>query len=165
MAEREPDREVYVSARGQHDNIGDVVLRRGLLAALRPAGRLNVNVVGLPAGYVAALHLAPEDRMVGDAGAWGRALTRGASGGYVYGFNAGETYASRAYAQHCLKMAPLLALSRARRGSAFHVGLGLRAQHRGWAGVLRAALAVCDEVAWRDAVSRDWVGRTCSPSR
>lgn len=151
--------EVYVSARGQGDNLGDSVLRRGLLGLLRPLGRLNVNVVGLGEGYRAALGLGPDDRLVDDARTWGRELVRGAARGYVYGFNAGETYADPAYARHVLKMAPLLALSRLRGGYAVHVGLGLRAPHPVWGRLLGAGLLVCDEVAWRDAESRSWTGR------
>lgn len=150
-------RDVFVSARGQHDNLGDSVLRRGLLDALRPLGSLHVNVAGLSDGYLGALGLGADDVLVREG--WGGLLVRGAARGYVYGFNAGETYANPAYAAHCAKMAPLLALSRARGGSAFHVGLGLRSPNRAWAGVLRASLAVCDELAWRDAQSLRWVGR------
>jgi len=152
-------RDVLVSARGQSDNLGDSVLRRGLLDALRPLGRLVVNVDGLPDGYVAALGLQAQDLLVRDRRDWARRTLSGAWGGAVYGFNAGETYATAGYAGHLLKTAPLITVSRLRGGAGLHVGLGLRAPHRLWGRVLGAALLPCDVVAWRDGDSRAWAGR------
>ncbi|WP_157465498.1 hypothetical protein [Cellulomonas sp. Leaf395] len=152
-------RDVLVSARGQTDNLGDSVLRRGLLDALRPLGRLVVNVDGLPDGYVGALGLQAQDVLVRDRRDWARRSLSGAWAGAVYGFNAGETYATAGYAGHLLKTAPLVATSRLRGGAGLHVGLGLRAPHRLWGLALNVALLSCDVVAWRDADSRSWVGR------
>ncbi|WP_315097008.1 hypothetical protein, partial [uncultured Cellulomonas sp.] len=152
-------RDVLVSARGQTDNLGDSVLRRGLLDALRPLGRLVVNVDGLPDGYVSALGLQAQDLQVRDRRDWARRSSGGAWAGAVYGFNAGETYATPGYAGHLLKLAPLVAVSRLRGGAGLHVGLGLRAPHPLWGRVLRLGLAPCSIVAWRDADSRSWVGR------
>ncbi|NUU16868.1 hypothetical protein HP550_06340 [Cellulomonas humilata] len=152
-------RDVLVSARGQADNLGDSVLRRGLLDALRPLGRLVVNVDGLPDGYVGALGLQAQDLLVRDRREWARRSAAGAWGGAVYGFNAGETYATPGYAGHLLKTAPLVALSRLRGGAGLHVGLGLRAPHPLWGRVLNLGLLPVSVVAWRDADSRAWVGR------
>ena len=154
-----PVRDVLVSARGQTDNLGDSVLRRGLLDALRPLGRLVVNVDGLPDGYVGALGLQAQDLLVRDRREWARRSAAGAWGGAVYGFNAGETYATGGYAGHLLKTAPLVTLSRLRGGAGLHVGLGIRAPHPFWGRVLNLGLLPCDVVAWRDADSRAWVGR------
>jgi hypothetical protein len=152
-------RDVLVSARGQTDNLGDSVLRRGLLDALRPLGRLVVNVDGLPDGYVGALGLQAQDLLVRDRRDWARRSTAGAWQGAVYGFNAGETYATAGYAGHLLKTAPLVLASRLRGGAGLHVGLGLRAPSRLWGPVLGLALLPCSVVAWRDADSRSWAGR------
>ncbi|QTE28905.1 hypothetical protein [Pengzhenrongella sicca] len=150
--------EVLVSARGQVDNLGDSVLRRGLLRALRPAGDLVVNVVGMPAGYRAGLGLGPSDRLVADAGAWGPLLARGLLRGGFYAYNAGETYADPAYARHCLGSLPLLLAGRLRGGHAVHTGFGIRAPHPVWGRAVRIGLAACDEVSWRDTPSRDAIG-------
>lgn len=150
--------DVFVSARGQVDNLGDSVLRRGLLRALRPAGDLTVNVVGMPAGYLTGLEVGPGDRLVADAAQWGPTLTRGLLRGGFYAYNAGETYADSAYTRHCLATLPLLLAGRLRGGRSVHTGFGLRSPHPVWGRALRVGLAACDEVTWRDAPSRDAIG-------
>ena len=150
--------EVLVSARGQVDNLGDSVLRRGLLRALRSAGDLTVNVVGMPPGYLTGLGLSDADVLVSDPARWGPTLTRGLLGGALYGYNAGETYATAGYARHCFTTAPLLLAGRLRGGRSVHTGFGIRAPHRFWGRAIRLGLAGCDELTWRDASSRDWIG-------
>jgi hypothetical protein len=150
--------EVLFSARGQVDNLGDSVLRRSLLRALRPAGDLTISVVGMPEGYLSGLDLAPGDRLVRDTADWGPLLVRELLAGALYAYNAGETYADATYARHCLITAPLLLAGRLRGGRSVHTGFGIRAPHPVWGRAVRLGLAACDEVAWRDAPSRDWIG-------
>ena len=156
--------EVLVSARGQVDNLGDSVLRRGLLRALRRAGDLTISVVGMPPGYLTGLGLSDADVLVSDPARWGPTLTRGLLGGALYGYNAGETYATAGYARHCFTVAPLLLAGRLRGGRSVHTGFGIRAPHPFWGRALRLGLAGCDELTWRDASSLGWVGAgTLSP--
>ena len=150
--------EVLVSARGQVDNLGDSVLRRALLRAIRPVGHLTVNVVGMPEGYLSGLDLRPGDRLVRDPADWGPRLARGLLNGALYAYNAGETYADAAYTRHCLLTLPLLLAGRVRGGRAVHTGFGVRSSHPVWGRALRLGLAACDEVTWRDAPSRKAIG-------
>ena len=61
--------QVYASAVGQYDNLGDTVLRRGFLDGLRRVGPLNVFVGKRDADYLSALGLGEADTLVGGVGA------------------------------------------------------------------------------------------------
>jgi hypothetical protein len=149
---------ILVSGQGQADNLGDSVLRRGLLDALRPHGRLAVNVSDLPSTYISGLGLQPEDLVVRTRADWQRGLARSMARACVYAYNSGEAQLTGRYALNYGRLVPLLALNRARGGAAVHLGFGLRADDRRWAPVVKATLAACDLVTWRDEDSRRWVG-------
>ncbi|ADG73648.1 conserved hypothetical protein [Cellulomonas flavigena DSM 20109] len=149
--------DVLVSAVGQHDNIGDTVLRRAYLDEVRPLGRLHVFVGDKPDGYVAGLGLHPTDVVHRSPGSWRASVRDGLLAGSFYGFDSGETEVRRAYARRYARLAPLLALNRARGGAAVQAGTGVRADHR-WRVPIAAVLRLCDVVTWRDAYSRDLMG-------
>jgi len=149
--------EVFVSAVGQHDNIGDTVLRRAYLDVVRPLGRLHVFVGDKPDGYVGGLRLAPGDVVHREPTSWRTAVRDGLLGGAFYGFDSGETEVRRPYARRYARLAPLLAVNRARGGTAVQVGTGVR-ESQPWRVPISAVLRLCDVVAWRDAYSRDLMG-------
>lgn len=149
--------DLLVSAVGQHDNIGDTVLRRAFLDAVRPLGPLQVYVGDRPEGYVTGLRLGPDDVVHRDPARWRTAVMHGLLAGAFYGFDSGETELRRAYAQRYLRLAPLLAVNRARGGVAVQAGTGVRAATP-WRLPIAAVLRLCDVVAWRDQYSRDAVG-------
>lgn len=149
--------EVFVSAVGQHDNIGDTVLRRAYLDVVRPLGRLHVFVGDKPAGYVAGLGLRPDDVVHRVPAAWRAAVRDGLLAGSFYGFDSGETEVRRPYARRYARLAPLLAVNRARGGTAVQVGTGVR-EPRPWRHPIAAVLRLCDVVSWRDTYSRDLMG-------
>lgn len=149
---------ILVSAEGQTDNVGDSVLRRGLLDALRPHGELVVRLADTTDDYVTGLRLRPEDTVVTSRAQWQQEVLAAARRGDVLAHNAGEALLTRSWALGYAKMAPLLALARLRGGHAVHLGFGLRAPHPVWGPVVRAALAPCDLVTWRDDDSRHWAG-------
>jgi polysaccharide pyruvyl transferase WcaK-like protein len=150
--------DILVSGKGQPDNLGDSVLRRGLLDALRRHGDLVVSVVDLPDAYLSGLGLQPQDTVVASRSDWQQRVARSCLSGCLYAFNAGEAQQTREYALAYLKMLPLLVVNRLRGGRAVHVGFGLRAPDRTWGRAMRPVLAACQEVAWRDADSRQWAG-------
>lgn len=150
--------DILVSGKGQSDNLGDSVLRRGLLDALRRHGDLVVSVLDLPDAYLSGLGLRPGDTVVRSRPEWQQRVARSCLSGCLYAFNAGEAQLTAGYAASYLKMLPLLVANRLRGGRAVHVGFGLRAPDGTWGRAMRAVLAVCDEVTWRDAESRRWVG-------
>lgn len=149
---------ILVSAEGQTDNVGDSVLRRGLLDALRPHGRLVVRLAETTDEYVTGLRLHPEDTVVSSRAQWQQEVLAAARRGDVLAHNAGEALLTRGWALGYARMAPLLALARLRGGHAVHLGFGLRAPHPVWGPVVHAALAPCDLVTWRDDDSRRWAG-------
>ena len=150
--------DILVSGKGQPDNLGDSVLRRGLLDALRRHGDLVVSVIDLPDAYLSGLGLQPGDTTVASRPEWQQRVARSCLSGCLYAFNAGEAQLTAGYAASYLKMLPLLVANRLRGGRAVHVGFGLRAPNATWGRAMRAVLAACQEVAWRDADSRRWVG-------
>lgn len=149
---------ILVSAEGQTDNVGDSVLRRGLLDTLRQHGELVVRLADTTPEYVAGLRLDPRDTVVTSRVQWQREVLAAARDGQVLAHNAGEALLTRDWALGYVKLAPVLALARLRGGHALHTGFGLRAPHPLWGRVVRTALLPCDLVTWRDASSRQWVG-------
>ena len=149
---------VFASAIGQHDNIGDTVLRRGFLDVLRSAGPLHVYVGSQGEDQLSALGLAEGDTLYRSSPEWRSALSgtflRGPA---VYAFDTGEAELTKPFAQRYLRLAPLLLANRVRGGSAVHVGVGLR-RSTPWRHPIGAVLRLCDLVTWRDAFSREVVG-------
>ncbi|PWD51939.1 hypothetical protein C8046_16085 [Serinibacter arcticus] len=151
---------VWVSVPGQVDNVGDTVLRRGLLEALRPLGTLHVFVGDHDDAYCTGLRLRPEDVVHRSVPAWRRDVARAVlSGRATYAYNAGEMIVDRRYVASYARFAPLLAAGRLRGGRAVHTGFGIRASNPRWNWALRAALAPVDVVTWRDPVSAETIRR------
>lgn len=86
---------IFVNPAGQRDNIGDSVLRRAYLDALRGAGRLHV-LVGQDHDFASGLGLQPADRCYSSRASWlCSALGYAAAGPAVFAVNAGEFVGSR----------------------------------------------------------------------
>jgi Polysaccharide pyruvyl transferase len=150
--------QVFASAMGQYDNVGDTVLRRGFLDTLRRVGTLNVFVGNRDADHVSALGLAEHDILYHTSAEWrarvSRALTKERS---LYAFDTGETEVRRAFALRYLRLAPLLIASRLRGGISAHVGVGVR-ESTPWRVPISAVLRLCSVVTWRDEYSRRVMG-------
>lgn len=149
--------EVLASAVGQHDNVGDTVLRRAYLDVLRPLGRLHVYVGDKPDGYVRGLAPHEDDVLHRDPATWRRAVSAALLRGAVYGFDSGETEVRAPYAKRYLRLAPLLLANRLRGGTAVQVGVGVR-EAQPWRRPIAGVLRLCDVVTWRDGYSRDLMG-------
>lgn len=165
---------VFASALGQHDNIGDTVLRRGFLDVLRSAGPLHVYVGRQGDDQLSALGTRPGDTLYRSSPEWRTGLStilRGEPA--LYAFDTGEAELSRPFAQRYLRLAPLLLANKVRGGASAHLGVGLR-RSTSWRHPIGAVLRLCDVVTWRDARSRDlmrlgtvtpdWAFRTGSPA-
>jgi polysaccharide pyruvyl transferase WcaK-like protein len=147
--------QIYVSGLGQSDNIGDTVLRRGFMNALRPSGSISVFVGNRGAGYERGLGLQEGDSVYRDAQLWRRKLFRSLlAGRSMYAFGTGEMQLDRRYAGYYIRLWPLLAVSRLRGGKLVHVGLGVRRKSVVWGAIIQAVLQLCHIVSWRDAWSR-----------
>jgi hypothetical protein len=149
---------VFASAMGQVDNVGDTVLRRAFLNAIRPAGELQVFVGSRDDSYLSGLGLAPGDVLFRRSDEWRREISRTTwREPMLYAFNAGEMELQRSYAVHYLRLAPLLLASKLRGGHAVHAGLGIRTS-TAWRHPIAATLRLCDVVSWRDPYSRTSMG-------
>lgn len=149
---------VLVSAVGQHDNVGDTVLRRGLLDALRTIAPLQVYVGDKSDGYLSGLGLHADDLPVRDGAQWRRTVSRRMlGGGAVYAFDTGETEVQASFARRYARIAPLLLINRLRGGVAVQLGVGVREPSR-WRHPIAAVLRLCDTITWRDETSRRIMG-------
>lgn len=149
---------VFATGIGQIDNVGDTVLRRGFLDALRPLGDLQVFVGTRETTYTSGLGLADTDVLFTSAEQWRREVSRTAlCEPTVYAFNAGEMELRRRYAMHYVRLAPLLLASRLRGGHSVHVGVGVR-QDSVWKYPVALTLRLADLVSWRDPMSRAMMG-------
>lgn len=153
-------REIYVSVNGQLDNIGDSILRRGLLDAVRPyASRLHVFIGEDDRDYVSGLGLADTDHIYTSKLRWQlSALVAAARGHASYVFNPGETKIEVGSKYVGILGKAILRAVRARGGAVIHAGIGVRKPTGDAPSATRDLLASCEVLAWRDHLSRDFVG-------
>jgi len=153
-------RPIYVPAIGQYDNIGDIILRRPLLDALRQRGPLHVYIGNAPDGYAEGLQVRPGDTIYRSFRRWYLAALRDAiRGGIVYVFKPGEIQMSLPGMKEHLSALPLLALSRARGGVALRVGVGSRNFSRRFRPLFMPSVRLSDLSLWRDARTQEFVGK------
>ncbi|WP_454131176.1 polysaccharide pyruvyl transferase family protein [Microbacterium lacticum] len=149
---------MFVSAVGQDTNVGDSVLRRGYLDALRTVGQIHVLVSGTSGDYRDGLGLQEDDVAYDSRDAWwSDAYAAAKRGPVVVAFNAGEMQLNRTFALSYARHANLIRRAKRRGGFGVHLGMGIRS-NSAWRVPVGAMLRVCDEVAWRDPSSRDWAG-------
>ncbi|SDM76872.1 Polysaccharide pyruvyl transferase family protein WcaK [Cryobacterium flavum] len=153
-------RDIFVPARGQYDNIGDILLRRQLLDWLRASGPLHVYVGEAPDGYAEGLGLTPVDVQYRSFRRWyAAALASAARGRASYVFKPGEIQLTLIGMKEHLAMLPVLALVRARHGRVARVGVG----SRNFAPLPRAlmgpSIALSNVSLWRDAATAGYLGQ------
>lgn len=145
------EKQIFVPGVGQHDNIGDIILRRQLLDMLRPLGRLHIYVGASPSGYDEALGLGPDDIVYRSFRGWyAHALKTTIRHETAYVFKPGEIQLTLVGMKEHVGMLPLLALIRIRGGQVLRVGVG----SRGFAPLPRAlmapSIALSNLTLWRD---------------
>ncbi|MFB2586742.1 glycosyltransferase [Herbiconiux liukaitaii] len=147
---------VFVSAVGQDSNVGDSVLRRAYLDALRHAGTLHVLTGDNSSSYITGLGLQDHDVPYASRRAWWRAaLKSAASDRTVIAYNAGEMQSNRSFAISYLRHLALFQLARLRGGHGIHIGMGIR-RHTRLSKVIGLLLKPAAIVSWRDDSSRRW---------
>jgi hypothetical protein len=152
------DVHVFVNPSGQRDNLGDSVLRRAYLDALRGQGWLHVYV-GTDASYISGLGLRAEDVTYDSKFAWLRSAVVKAPRGGMYAFNAGEYVLDRRFLVNAVWQAALVTAFRSRGGTAVALGIAVRAgASRIRTGGLRLLLRPLSRVSWRDPDSCTAVG-------
>ena len=154
-----PKYQVFVRVTGQADNIGDSLLRRGLIRALRAQGDLHLLVRALPESYVDGLGVQSEDALYTEEGEWLRAAKKaGRFGRVAFVMNAGEFQLNRGYAIQYLRYLPAILRARRSGGFAAQLGAGIRSDALRWKPIIQLVLRSMDRVGWRDAESRDALG-------
>jgi hypothetical protein len=149
---------VFVDVRGLSENLGDSVLRRAWLDALRPIGQINA-LVGDDADYASGLGLTAQDRPFRQWGPWFRsALRAGAGRRTVFALNAGELSVHRQFAARLTWQAALASTVRMRGGTVLLAGVGFRGGSTGLARSMRPVTALAGVVSWRDEWTRSLLG-------
>jgi hypothetical protein len=156
--ERVPN-QIFVPARGQFDNIGDILLRRQLLDWLRGNGPLHVYLGQSPEGYAEGLRLQPEDVQYRSFAGWYLAALRSAARGTAsYVFKPGEIQLTMIGMKEHVSMLPVLALVRARMGVVARVGVGSRNFARVPRALIWPSIALSNLTLWRDSATADYLG-------
>lgn len=149
---------VFTIGQGQHENIGDALLRRQLLDWVREVGALHVFVGPAPPGYDEALGLGPHDVSYRDLGRWYRAALRSAARGEaVYVFKPGEIQLTLLGMKEHLAMVPLLAVLRLRGGRAVRVGVGARSFAPLPRALMGPSIWLSDITRWRDDATASYM--------
>jgi hypothetical protein len=153
-------RAIFVPAIGQYDNIGDVLLRRPLLDALRPLGPLHVYLGDAPDGYLDALELDAQDVTYRSYLRWSLALLAAASARHAhYVFKPGEIQLTVVGMKEHIGMLPALIAVRLSGGRVLRLGAGARGPGR-WGGMLiRPSIALSHLTIWRDDRTGRWLRR------
>lgn len=146
-----PAPEVFVWATGQDDNIGDSLLRRAYLDALRQLGSLHVWSGPASKGFTSGLGLEPSDRQLTSFREWyGAALRSSLRRPTFVAMNAGEVPVSRKGAARLSALALLAIICRLRGGGGLWVGAGVPSSKPGLVLAYKAAARACVFVRWRE---------------
>ncbi|ADG73642.1 conserved hypothetical protein [Cellulomonas flavigena DSM 20109] len=153
-------RDVFAVARGQYENVGDVLLRRPLLRWARESGaRLHVYVGHSPAGYDEGLALERGDVTYRSFARWYAALVRSAWARRASSvFKPGEIQLTLVGTKEHLVMLPAVALVRARGGAVLRIGTGARSFARLPALLVRPSVRLTTMTRWRDEATAAYLG-------
>lgn len=153
-------RPIFVPGVGQYDNLGDIILRRELIAWLRPLGRLHVYVGPSPAGYAESLGIGPDDVVYRSFSAWYRAaLAEAWAHRAHYAFKPGEIQLTLVGMKEHVSMLPLLLVVRARGGRVARVGSGARNFAPLPRLLILPSIALSHLTVWRDRRTAEYLGR------
>lgn len=150
---------IFVPMIGQHENIGDIILRRPLLDWLRAEGTVHTFVGKAPPGYSEALGVRSDDVVYHSFLAWYWAGLKSAVRGRAhYAFKPGEIQLTFKGLKEHVSMLPLLALLRLRGGRVVRVGSGARNFSRLPMWLMKPSVWFSDLVMWRDARTTTYMG-------
>ena len=151
-------RNVFVNPAGQRDNLGDSVLRRPYLDALRERGRLHV-LVGDHDDFTSGLGLTENDVAYRSKSRWLAALCRSAVARSAdLGVNAGEVVGTSRERIRSLWQVVAAGLVRVGGGTVVVSGVSVRPGTAPSATNLGVLSRWADIVTWRDTATRDALG-------
>jgi hypothetical protein len=150
---------IFVLCSGQEDNIGDVVLRRIMLAELRMLGRLHVVLGDASPPFIEGLELGPDDRVYAEKKAWRRDLWKSIRSCHTWLVDKpGELLLDRRHLAAQTRLAVAALAVRFRGGTVLRLGLGQRSPNTTMTRLFRPVLATANIIAWRDPQSRSSFG-------
>lgn len=150
-------RHIYIPLCGQDDNLGDSVLRRGLVSALSlPDTKFHVLVHEASDGYRSALGLRESDRSYTQFAEWAHSVR--ASKGSALILNPGEANPRSRLRHFGGDLVKLSAHTRLRGGQVVHTGVGFRGPLPLRWRLPIPTLLLCNVVSWRDEPSRVYGG-------
>jgi polysaccharide pyruvyl transferase WcaK-like protein len=149
---------IYINPTGQRDNLGDSLLRRAYLQALRDCGQLSVLVTDGD-DYSSALGLSEGDVIWTSRPRWYlNALVDVARRRGVFAVNAGEVVTGSGYSRRALWQLSLAVVANVRRQSVIMIGAGVRSAQSTAPVALRYLSRQASVLSWRDPSSRTSVG-------
>lgn len=155
MAKETKRYSVFAWATGQDDNIGDSILRRAYLDALRSCGALRVWTKGASPEFESGLGLKDGDSTVISFRAWYRGASIAAiRGRALLALNGGEVPVSKRGALRIASLIPLILLTRLGGGVVVWNGAGIPVHVSALIPVYRIAARLVTIATWRDAKSR-----------
>ncbi|WP_235436358.1 polysaccharide pyruvyl transferase family protein [Arthrobacter sp. RIT-PI-e] len=149
----------FVNPSGQRDNLGDSVLRRAYLDALRKTGNLHIYV-GDNEDYVSALGIRADDVTYLSKKKWLLSAIKHRNSGLIFAANAGEYVLNKRFLVNASWQFFLALIANSSKGgSSIAMGISIRPGYsRTSLRVLRVLLKRIKIVSWRDSLSRDAVG-------
>lgn len=146
------NKNIFVPGVGQHENIGDIILRRPLINWLREYGPLHIYVGSSTEGYDKGLGIQPQDVLYHSFAKWylaalWHALTLNAH----YVFKPGEIQLSILGLKEHIVVLPLLLIVRLTGGKVIRVGSGARNFATLPRFFMKPSVWLSNIVRWRDA--------------
>ncbi|WP_342001708.1 polysaccharide pyruvyl transferase family protein [Microbacterium sp. LWH7-1.2] len=147
-------RRIFVNPAGQRDNLGDSILRRPYLDALRDRGELHV-LAGKDRDYSSGLGIRDGDVVYESRAKWfAGALASGLVGKLIFASNAGEVVGTDAEKRRA-RWQPLIAsLARRTGGDVIVAGVSVRPGTDASATQLPRLVRSATVVTWRDEAAR-----------
>ncbi|PPD12385.1 polysaccharide pyruvyl transferase family protein [Methylophilus sp.] len=150
---------IFVPGVGQHENIGDIILRRPLINWLRESGELHIYVGASTIGYDRGLGIQPQDVLYHSFIKWYlSALWQAIKLNAHYAFKPGEVQLTIMGLKEHLVMLPLLAILRLTGGKVIRIGSGARNYAALPRMFMMPSVWLSNIVMWRDPVTTAYMG-------
>lgn len=152
-------KKIFVPGVGQHENIGDIILRRPLINWLRESGELHIYVGASTIGYDRGLGIQPQDVLYHSFIKWYfSALWQAIKLNAHYAFKPGEIQLTILGLKEHLGMLPLLAILRLTGGKVIRIGSGARNYSPLPRMFMMPSVLLSNIVMWRDSVTTNYMG-------
>ncbi|GAA1838431.1 hypothetical protein [Agromyces salentinus] len=154
-------RALYSYLTGQYDNLGDAILRRGMMAQLGPVGSWHVYLGGAPSDYVASLELPGGTTIYRSFVVWFLAACIGMMRFRRSAFvsNPGEISSTRIEFLWGVVGSVLMAIGMIFQNPGYRLGIGARDKSRPLSLGHETATRLAARTVWRDATSSELFGR------